>query len=395
MAQGIRVIVLNCDEEYSAQLRTKLLGVDGVKIVAEVDEPLLFQNAVEQLPAEVAFINLDPDPEGLLILASEVAQQYPDLCIFGISQSDNPRLIMEAMRAGMREFLLRPIDQEQLTEALSRVARLRSSNAVRGKVICVVGTTGGCGATVLATNLACELAQLSKRGVALVDLDLMFGHVATLLDVSPQFTIADLCATLEHVDPNMVEKALVRHDTGVHVLAKPFHFAQAQQITVANCVTVLNVLGDMFEYVVCDGPLRSDASGRVVLDMADMAIMVVQLLVNSIRNVDRLMHELASEGYNLDRLKLVVNRYGKEYSPLHPEDVEQTLNRKVFYVLPSDWKSASSSVNMGQPLCVIAPKSRIREAIADLALKIYDPDAYERKRAGEGKSGLLAKVLGK
>jgi len=98
MAQGIRVIVLNCDEEYSAQLRTKLLGVDGVKIVAEVDEPLLFQNAVEQLPAEVAFINLDPDPEGLLILASEVAQQYPDLCIFGISQSDNPRLRDQSVR---------------------------------------------------------------------------------------------------------------------------------------------------------------------------------------------------------------------------------------------------------------------------------------------------------
>ncbi len=147
MNQGVRVIVLNSEEDYATELRSHLLRIEGVKIVAEVDEPTLFKNAIEQLPAELVLINLDSDPENLLPLAAEVAQNHPGLSIFGVSQSDKPQLILEAMRSGMREFLLRSIDEKQLIEAIARVVKLKPEGAKHGKLISVVGSAGGAGST--------------------------------------------------------------------------------------------------------------------------------------------------------------------------------------------------------------------------------------------------------
>src|SRR5437667_336219 len=82
-----------------------------------------------------------------------------------------------------------------------------------------------------------ELADMvgPSQKVALVDLDFRFGHVATLLDVHGQYTVSDLCASPEQLDPEMVLKALIKHESGLFVLRRPHTFAQAESITAAHC----------------------------------------------------------------------------------------------------------------------------------------------------------------
>jgi len=395
MARGIRVIVLNCDDSYAAPLRAKLLKNDGVKIVAEVDEPALFPSALEQFPSELAVINLESDPEGLTTLISELLNKNPDLCTFGISASNDSNLILRAMRSGFREFLLWPIDDKQLHEAIERLAKASTSQGPSGRLVCVLGPTGGCGATTVATNLGCELAQLGRKRAVVVDLDFAFGHVATLLDTSPQFTIADLCQTLDSVDHSMVEKALIRHESGVMVLARPQHVGQAEQISAANTVGVLNALCEMFEYVVCDGPSRHDTTSPAILDLADFTIMLVNLVVPSVRNVNRILGELQRQGYNLDRLQVVVNRHSSDANLLDIDDMEQCLSRKVDFVLPDDARTVANSINMGQPLLTAAPKSKIREAIRQLAERIHTgKDGNGEMKASNGRAaGLLSRMF--
>jgi len=184
MARGIRVIVLNCDESCATELRAKLLQNDGLKIVAEVDEPAMFALALEQFPAELVVVNLSADPEGLMQLAAETLSKRPDLSLFAISGTSDSDLILQAMRAGFREFLLWPIDNEQLSLAIDRLVKSTPDHGPTGKLICVIGPSGGCGATTVATNVACELTGMSRRGTVVADLDFAFGHVATILDVT-------------------------------------------------------------------------------------------------------------------------------------------------------------------------------------------------------------------
>ncbi len=394
MASGTRVIVFNADEDHAPSLRSDLLSIEGVKIVAEVDEVSLLPAAVNQFACDVLIVHLDPQPEVVLHVATQVAEERSDLPVFGISDSKDQQLLLKALRAGFREFLDKPLDVTQLAQALSRVAQHRPASSRTGKLVSVIGSIGGAGATTTATNVAVELCQLTKAQVALVDLDFRFGQVATFLDVQPNFTIADLCETVEQCDQAMIEKAMVKHATGVHVLARPNHFAQAEQISAAHCAGVLSALQELYDYVVVDGPCRYDNGGKAVLDMADVNLLVVQLLVTSIRSTDRVLSELGRAGYNLERMKLVCNRVGRESGHLSQEHVEATLDRQIFHSIVEDWKAVCSAINMGEPLLTSAAKSKVRQGFRELAEKVRSPGQTGAENEGTKKSGgLLSKLF--
>ena len=394
MSRPVRVIVLNTDESFATPVRAHLLSIDSVKIVAEVEEPALLTTALEQFPAEVVFVHLDPDPEGLLQVAGLACRQRPELAVFALASAADGPLVLSAMRAGLREFLTKPIDHEHLAAALRKVADTLPDRIRHGRLFPIIGAAGGVGATTLATNLAVELADLKAGSVALVDLDMRFGQVATFLDIQPSFTISDLCETPGSLDPQMVEKAVNRHSSGVHVLARPNHLTQAETITGAHCATVLGALQELYDYVVVDGPSRFDPAARAVLDMADVSFLVLQLVVPNVRNAVRIREAAQASGYNLERLRLICNRVGKEAGQLSVEHIETTLNSKVYLSIPDDWRAVSTAINLGDPLASSSPKSRVRAAIRELAgrLVVNKPET-EPPRKGKKSGRILNKVL--
>ena len=402
MASGVRLIVFNADEDYAVSLRSDLLSIEGVKIVAEVDEVGLLAGAVTRYACDGMVVHLDPQPEVVLHVAGQVVKDRPDLPVFGISGSQDNAVVLAALRAGFREFLLKPppgedahLDTAQLAEALGKVATSRSASSRTGTLVAVIGSVGGAGATTVAANLAIELADLNGGDVAVVDLDFRFGQIATFLDVQPDFTIADLCDTPEQCDQSVVEKAMVRHPSGVSVLARPEHFAQAEQISAAHCASVLSALQELFAYVVVDGPNRHDVGGKAVLDMADINLLVVQLLVSSIRSTDRILAELGRAGYNLSRMKLVCNQVGRESGHLTLEHIETTLDQKMYHTIVDDWRSVSGAINMGEPLFAHAAKSKVRQNLRELAEKILASSSGEGPPTAEKRSGggLLSKIF--
>jgi len=394
MRQSVRVIVFNADEEYSAVLRSDLLGIPGVQIVAEVDEVTLIEQAVAHFPAEVAIIHPDPMPEVVLPVASTVASNHPRTAVFVVSSSADGQYVLAAMRAGIKEFITKPVDRELVARALEKNALQSESAQERGTLISVIGTIGGAGASSVATNLAVELAGLCrKRPVALVDLDFRFGQLSTMLDLQPDYTIADLCDTPEKVDAGVIEKAMVKHGTGIHVLARPNQFEQADHITAAHCASVLSALQQMYEYVIVDGPNRYDPGGLAVLDLADMNLLIIQLLVTSVRNVHRMLDELRVGGYNMDRFHLICNRVERDSTQMEISHVEETLKKQVAHQIPDDWKAMSTSINMGVSVKECAPKSKIRGAFRDLAEKIVEPDGPATASTNGNKGGLFSRLL--
>ena len=302
------------------------------------------------------------------------------------------------MRAGLREYLERPPDLDRLEEVINKVASAKHEAACQGQLITVVGSAGGVGATLLATNLAVELADLQTKAgrpdsVALVDLDYRFGQIATCLDLQPAFTLADLCETHEQLDRQIIDKAATKHDTGLHVLARPHRLEQADMITAAHTAAVLNALQDIYDYIVVDGPYRFDPSARPVFDLADVNYLVIQLLVPAIRNTQRILEAMRTGGYNVDRVALICNRHSKANNQLTVEHAEATLGRNVVTVVPEDWKACSTVLNLGEPLCISNAKRPVRLAIRELAQKTRDPQGYaQQHKDGHKMGGLLGKM---
>jgi len=392
MARDVRIIVLNTDEQCRRSLRAVLLQVTGIKIVAEVEEPALLAQAVQQFPVEVVLVNLDPTPDAILPIVAEVAAAQPDLVFFAASESTDGPLILKAIRTGIREFLPKPIDSKSLAEAIDKVATQRVDTASMGKLITVMGTAGGVGASVVATNLAVELATDAERGVTIIDLDYRFGQVATLLDVEPNYTIADLCNSPEQLERDVVERALVKHKSGVKVLSRPLTLEQADSMTAASCVGVLSMLLQFNDFVIADGPQRTELSAKAVLDISDLNLLIVQLLVPTVRNAARLIDVLREGGHDLDRMKLVCNRIGRGAGSLSVSDVEETLNRKVFASIPDDWPTVSGAINLGEILQAYSPKSKVRQAIQEIAARLHGPaESTDDKDAP--KKGLIGRIF--
>jgi pilus assembly protein CpaE len=398
MSQALRLVVFNADEDFGPVLRSELLSFDGVKIVADVDEPALLAEAVQRFPVELLVVHLDPFPEQILEVVKELIGQRSDLPCFAVSESQDGGIILGAMRAGFREFLTKPLDHDELEAALNKMMAQKPAKRQHGQLVSVIGTVGGVGGTTLAVNTAVELAQQKAGRVALVDMDFRFGQVATFLDLQPNFTIADLCDTPEQLDPRMIEKAVIKHSTGVEVLARPHQFAQAEQISAAHAASVVSSLQEFYDFVVIDGPMRYDSGGRVVLEMSDIVLLVLQLIVPSVRNADRVLQELGKQGFNLDRLKLVVNRVGRDNGSLEVEQVEATLNQKMYACIADDWQAASTAINMGEPLCMAAGRSKARQDIEALARRLCpDLTASETAAAADPKkatsNGIFSRIF--
>ena len=121
-----------------------------------------------------------------------------------VSSSNDGQLILQAMRAGAKEFLTQPVRIEDLLAALGRISERRfgpGENRPRGsQVIAVAGAIGGVGTTSLAVNLGCILAKDPQNSVALVDLDLCLGDADVFLDTIPDYTLVDVAQNVTRLD---------------------------------------------------------------------------------------------------------------------------------------------------------------------------------------------------
>ncbi len=101
-------------------------------------------------------------------------------------------VLQSALRSGVRDVVALA-DDAQLAEAVARVgdvlvveaARAPAADAARphGKLIASFSTKGGVGKSVIAVNLAADLARRTSGNVFCVDADLQFGDVAVMLRV--------------------------------------------------------------------------------------------------------------------------------------------------------------------------------------------------------------------
>ena len=389
----IKVIVFNTDAEFAPSLRNQLHASREARVIAELTNPEELIPTSERLAPDVVIIHLHPQPDPLLTLASRLNRTCQKVRIFALADSDDPQLILTSMRAGMCEFLTKPIDKNELNLALSKVAALKPPDAGKGKILAMVGSTGGCGTTFLAVNLACELICSCEQSAAVVDLDFCSGQVATYLDLPPSFTLGDLAETSDTLDPQMLDRILSRHSSGVSVIARPTPLAQGKLLQggqASKLITeVISTVVDMYDYIILDGLSPTDPNHLSLLRMADHILLVMNLLVPSIRNADRILQALSLQGITggaagknlasdepaesrLDTILLAINRLGRDSGYLRVQDVEQTLHRKTLAQIPDDWRTVSRSINAGEPLYLYAPNSKIRASLVELAMRLAE-----------------------
>jgi pilus assembly protein CpaE len=323
-----------------------------------------------------------------LALVGRVTALYPELCIILLCEKQGPELLVNAMRAGVRELLPSSATAEVLSAALGRAEKrlaLRDGpNAA--KVIAFIASKGGSGATFLAANLGHQLASAGQR-VLLIDLNLQFGEaVLTLHDGSARSDIAQLAGNLARLDASLLNASVLQITPRFAILAAPEDPAQALGVKPAHLDAILNLATRQYDVVILDVNRTLDDLTVKALDRATKVFLVVQAMMPYVRNAKRLLTVFRSLGYPQDKVELLVNRYWKK-DDIGVDDLRTSLGSHTLHTIPNGYREVARAINTGVPLSEVARSSPVCRAIEGLAQTLAP-------RQEEPQAGLLSRLLG-
>jgi pilus assembly protein CpaE len=280
------------------------------------------------------------------------AQGQVQVAVPQTASKEAVRIVLQAMRSGVQEFLPAPVSAGALQEAFSRFSKedeTGDASVATEKLIVVMGAKGGVGASTVAINLGVQLAQSTKKRVVLLDMARPMGHVSLLLDMQPRFTIRDATENLERLDSHFFGGLLTQHKTGLEVLAGPSNLGEWQQIPVSGLTRVVNVAQSAADFVIMDYGSSYSPDWNPVLRLARMILLVAEPDVPSLWALERLTAALACLGRDSDWIRLIINRCSRKDDETL-KAVEKNLKRTVFARLPNDFRSVSEATNLGTPL---------------------------------------------
>ena len=314
----------------------------------------------------------------------------PDCAVLVVSSSTDGNLILQALRAGAKEFLTQPLQIEDLLAALGRIAERRfgrGENRPRGsQVIAVAGAIGGVGTTSLAINLGSLLARDPQNSVALVDLDLCLGDADVFLDTIPDYTLVDVAQNVTRLDFALLKRSLTKHSSGLYLLPRPVQLEDISLITPDDLQRVIGLLKATFTHLVLDLSKGYTALDLVALEAASQILLMTQLDLPCLRNVVRLMMSLGNMNGLADKVKIVVNRVGLDSGQITLKKAEETIGKKIFWQLPNDYRTMIEARNNGVPLIEAAPKAAITQSLTALTKAISGDEEVVSSEV-EGKKG--------
>ncbi|MFC7930926.1 AAA family ATPase [Streptomyces cinereoruber] len=332
--------------------------------------------SLDELP-EVVLVHERIGPVPALELVREVALRFPAVGVVLITADASPVLFSAAMDSGARGLVTLPLGYEELASRVQAAAQW--SAGVRrhlgtgpdqaagpgGTVVTVSGAKGGVGTTVAAVHLALA-ARASGRSVALVDLDLQSGDVASYLDVQFRRSVADLAAITD-ISPRVLQDAVYVHETGLSLLLSPAEGERGEEVTDRAARQVVSALRGRHEVVVVDCGSRLDGAGAAVIEMADTALLVttpdvvaVRAAKRTVRMWERLQVRKAEETITL------VNRHHRS-SEIQPPLVQKITGTRVAGVsVPANFKELQAVVDAGR-LHELDAKSTVKQALWALA----------------------------
>lgn len=367
--QSIRTAIISTDAALRGLVRKVVseddLGIEvGLEVVVpfhEINDSHLEQ--LRQLNPDLIFLDVSEDPVMGLKFAQFLVEGAPNRRVVGIGTDLTPDLLMQAMQAGVTEYLPKPVTPDKIQDSIDRLARKfghrggEERKREPGKLFAFFSPKGGAGSTSVATNTAVQLHLLTRKRVLLVDLDLELGETALLLGVEPRFSFVDLVRNFHRVDAGLLASYIERHDSGVELLSAPFHPAKAETVTGDQIRQILHFLKQHYDYVIVDSSKSFTAPTLATFEQSDAVFLVTNVDLPSLRNITRCLPLLERMGSvkGDDWLRILVNRY-QPSDPISLKEIEKTLGIPVYWTLSNDFEAVMNSINQGKPV-VLSEKS--------------------------------------
>jgi pilus assembly protein CpaE len=323
------------------------------------------------LPAALRLLGVAPparfiivDVEGLPI--EEVEQGLTELTRLGsqvmaLGTVNDVNYFRRIMRTGARDYLMKPIDADELGAVFVRLEQPGDGVSPKGRVVGMVGARGGVGVTTLAINSAFIMAEKLSRRTALVDMDIYAGNIALALDIEPTRGLREALDDPERVDETFLQNAMAKFGKSLHVLATEEAFDDTVRLTDDKVLMLADTIRNNFDMAIMDLPRHFIMREPALFSRFDDVVIVSELTLQSLRDVNRLMKLMAARNRQA-KVHVIANQVTAK-PDVTVKEFEGGMEGKLRCVFAHDPKVMTKSTLKGQPLVASDPKHKL---VADL-----------------------------
>ena len=358
-----RVILIDANSDRRAVWRAHLRQIPQCQLLSDFGDASRAAPVVRELRPDLVLIGHELPDSGGIHLARRLTHELPGLAVIILASEARAEDVLLALRAGVRDFLVRPTPQE-VRAALGRLGQVLPADESRGtgRIITLFSPLGGVGQTSLAANVAVALRQETGRSVALVDLNGRHGQLDLHLDLHPG------CSWLEAIGKGLpYDKALHLHRSGVALAVAS---RSADGVPAEAAQHVLATLSRRFDYVVVDADHRAGPGTLIALRQAAMTLIPLRTDLGGLRAAQLALQIGMEQQLAPERLRLVTLGTGTT-GGLSLGAIGEVLRHPIAWSLPIDAGTAMAALDRGQPVVLGDPATplatAIRRLVRDLA----------------------------
>ena len=283
--------------------------------------------------------------------------------------------VRSLVRAGAHDVIPLPLDPQELETALDPIRRMIAAQGPRQraghqKVVTIIKSEGGVGATSLLAQLAARFAEREAkvgRQTCLLDLDVQFGDAAIQLGLQPLLTFHDLIEAGKRLDGEMLRSVATAHSSGLQVISAPREIMPLEAMTSDQLLSIVDLATAEFGTVFVDLPANWTNWSLSLLARADLVLMVTELRVPSLHRARRQLDLLNDQGMGDLEIRVIINRAEKGlFRSLGTADAERVLRRPVAYTIANDHATMSEAIDRGVPLAEVKRKCALVKDIDSL-----------------------------
>ncbi|MDH7576902.1 MAG: response regulator [Bacillota bacterium] len=405
--EAIRVLIVDDVSETCENIKCLLHFEPRIEVVGDARDGEEAVKKAEKLRPDIILMDINMPVLDGIAATEAISLRVPGSAIVIMSVQGEQEYLRRAMAAGAREYIIKPFTSDELIATIYRVYELEKKRQIHAQgtprfpgarseaqVITVFSTKGGVGKTTLAVNLGVCLVQDFGCSVALLDLDLQFGDVTVMLNLTPRQTFSDLAAEFQQLDGELLDSCLGRHSSGLRVLAAPSRPEYAELVTAPLVEKVINLLKARYDYILVDTPGLFTDPSLVALDYSQVILLVLSLDLPTLKNV-KLGLEVLDSLHHKDKVKVILNRATPEMG-IGPGDVEKVLALPLTCQIPSDGRLVVGAANKGIPFFLSHPQSRVAESLRQLSYLLVQHGSRNGQKKGRVSSAAcVLKLFGR
>ena len=313
-----------------------------------------FSPALREAEARVALVDFEREPSAAVRTVTRLIQMFgKEIDVVGVGKSQDASLLLQAMRAGCAEFLLQPVTQEDIGAALAKfrehLGHDQRSKSTSGRIVAFFGAKGGVGSTTLAVHLAIALCVKHKKRVLLIDHKHQLGHVTLYLGLrETRYHFTELVRSAKRLDRKLLEGFVIRHESGLEVIGSPENAALTQGGTRDDLHRVMDFLRLEYDYILVDSVMGTEEATISLIEQADDINLIATPDVAALRDLSRLIENMALGESGVAKLRLVINRATANDS-ISAEQIKKIANFPVSVSIDNNYFEVMKAINAGEP----------------------------------------------